>query len=119
MTKEQLRQYRDMSREKNQLEQQLQGVSLTLSLLRPYVPRERLECIGQRVSATLQTKVDKLTDQMVAVETALDSLDSMERRILHAHYIEGRKWDDVCLIVGYERSMVFRIHAAALKKLES
>lgn len=118
MTKEQLRQYRDMSREKNQLEKQLQGVSLTLSLLRPYAPRERLECIGQRVSATLQTKVDKLTDQMAAVETALGVLDSMERRILHTHYIEGRKWDDVCRVVGYERSMVFRIHAAALKKLE-
>lgn len=55
---------------------------------------------------------------MAAVETALGVLDSMERRILHTHDIEGRKWDDVCQAVGYERSTVFRIHAAALKKLE-
>ena len=118
MTKDRLRRYRDMSRERHQLENQLKGISLTLSLLRPYCSVQRLEYIRKQMTAVLQPKVDKLTDQMVAVETALDSLDSMERRILHAHYIEGRKWDDVCLIVGYERSMVFRLHAAALRKLE-
>lgn len=118
MTREQLRQYRNLSKERNQLEKQLQGVSLTLSLLRPYAPRERLECIGQRVSATLQTKVDKLTEALAEIETALDLLESKERMVIRAYYIEGRKWDDVCRVVGYERSMVFRIHAAALKKLE-
>ena len=59
MTKDRLRRYWDMNRERQQLENQLQGVSVTLSLLRPYAPRERLECIGQRVSDILQTKVDR------------------------------------------------------------
>ena len=118
MTREQLRQYRDLSKERNQLEKQLNGISVTLAALSPYVPRQRLNFIGQRVSTTILPKLDRLTEELAEIENALETLEVRERLLLRSYYIEGRKWDDVCQAVGYERSQAYKIHAAALEKLE-
>ena len=118
MTKDRLRRYRDLSRERHQLENQLKGIAVTMAALRPHAPMQRLDSMSQRVSAVLQTKLDKLMEDQIEIETALEALEPKARLVMRAYYIDGRKWDDVCLAVGYERSQVFKIHAAALKKLE-
>lgn len=118
MTREQLRQYRDLSRERHQLEKQLHGISVTLAALSPYAPRQRLDLIGQRVSTVILPRLDRLTEELAEIEDALETLESKERMVLRAYYIDGQRWDEVCQAVGYERAQVFRIHVSALEKLE-
>ena len=119
MTKDRLRKYRDMSVERRQLENHLNGLAITMKLIGSCAPRQkRLEAISQRLLDTLQRKLNRLMEEQVEIETALDILESKERMVIRAYYIEGRKWDEVCEAVGYERSQVFHIHAVALGKLE-
>ena len=117
MTKDRLRRYRDLIIEKRQLEQQLRGLNLTLGAIGPRAPVQ-LEASRQRLTAAIQPKIEQLTAELVEIEAALDALDLKERLVIRAYYIEGRKWDDVCRAVGYERSQVFNIHASAIRKLE-
>lgn len=117
MTKDRLRRYRDLCIERRQLDQQLRGLDLTLAAIGPRASVQ-LEASRQRLTAAIQPKIKQLTAELVEIEAALDALDLKERLVIRAYYIEGRKWEDVCRAVGYERSQVFNIHAAALKKLE-
>ena len=54
---------------------------------------------------------------VVSTETALSTLKPEERLILRLRYIEGMSWTQVCLRAHYSRTQVFRIHAAALKRI--
>lgn len=59
----------------------------------------------------------KLLRQQLAIEKAIDSLGPLQRTIMRHRYIEGMKWEEICVAIGYEWSQVHRFHRAALEKL--
>jgi hypothetical protein len=72
--------------------------------------------------ALYQRKVADKTAQLIAIEAALDSLDSpVERMVMRLRYIEGRSWASVCCELeplGYSERQVYRLHGFALMKLK-
>ena len=72
--------------------------------------------------ALYREKVATKTAQLVAIEAALDSLESpVERLIMRLRYIEGRSWVSVCVeleSLGYSERQVYRLHGFALMKLK-
>lgn len=100
MTKERLRAYRELKIEKEQLERLLQSGE-TEALRDCY--REKL---GQ---------VEK---EQLAIERAIDALESKARTLIRFRYIDGLKWEEVCEKLHYEWAQTHIIHSEALKKLK-
>ena len=69
--------------------------------------------------ALYDTKVQKLCEQQRKIEEAIDSLSPSQRVILRARYIDGYEWEEVCYRCSYSWSHAHRLHAEALRKLES
>ena len=71
--------------------------------------------------ALYRAKVDEKATLLVAIESAIDSLESpTERLIMRLRYIMGRSWTSVCLelqSLGYSERQVYRLHGFALMKL--
>ena len=62
-------------------------------------------------------KLRKLNAAMAEVEDMIDSLDTLERRLMRCRYIEGMVWEEVCVELNYSWSQTHRIHGQILDKL--
>lgn len=100
MTKERLRAYRDIKREKEQLVRLME--TSTGNELRQYYRQE----------------MERLDLEQLAIEKAINSLDSRERTVLRLYYIEGLNWEQVAVKVNYSWTATHNIHSAALDKLK-
>lgn len=64
-----------------------------------------------------QDKLDALTAAQTDIEELIDSLGSRERRLMRHRYIEGLRWEKVCVKMGYEWAQAHRLHRNILDKL--
>lgn len=76
------------------------------------VERRVLNC--EAVHEMYDAKLKQLEEQLLAIESAIDSLPPKLRTILRVHYIKGYRWEDVCTQVGYCWQHVHRLHKQAL-----
>lgn len=131
MTKERLRQYRELKKEKAQIEEKLEelegvmyaprGTSYEEKIREKHKTGSITEVLHEQHEALEKLYNDKLVELnalLLEIETAIESLtDSTERRVMRMHYIDGLKWEAVAVAIGYEWAQTHRIHARALKKL--
>lgn len=109
MTKEQLRLYRSIAREIDQLEQRIIN----------------LEMMGHNDDVTLplrnlyREKLKKLIDGQLRIEQAIESLDPTERVLMRMRYMDGEDWLEICATIHYEWAQTHRIHAKALNKIKN
>lgn len=132
MTKEELRVYKDLRRERDQLAKMLADIEAVM-----YGPRasrmdgmprggsgkaggptEELVTRHIELERQYKAKVAELTDRLDRIEQALEVLDPRERTLIRLHYIEGCIWEEVCIEMAYSWMQVHRIHAKALEKLK-
>ncbi|MBQ0037838.1 MAG: sigma-70 family RNA polymerase sigma factor [Clostridiales bacterium] len=130
MTKERLRQYIALSKEAQQIKEQIEEINA--SMLSPKI--QRINGVpsggnfGGSVLETMVTRYDSLVaiycekmkiiaEEQKAIENAISTLNSNERIIMRARYIEGLPWDKVCEKICYSRRQVNRIHGIALLKI--
>lgn len=129
MTKYELREYRNITREIKQINEE----------------RERLYALAQRcvrapssipgvhgMHDPLPDIMDKLTDldqqlnplmdrlltERSRIEKALNELLGRERHIMRSYYIEGLSWTEVAKRSGYSIAQIFRIHRKSLNFLK-
>lgn len=132
MTKDRLRGYRDKLAERDQLRRLLE----TLDTSKGDPRRQRLDGMPTRgkggkrdtlqkgyesreqVREIWQAKDAELSQELLEIEQALDSLPSRERRVLRCYYVQGMTWEQVCVETCYSWRQVHRIHTGALKMLE-
>ena len=130
MTKEELRSYRHLLLETEQIREQLQRMES-----RMYSPRgqifsstphsatgrgrsmEDLVAAHIRLTDKYKQRLYELESDRLRIENALDSLPSPERQVLRARYIDGLEWDDVCTRVRFSWAQTHRIHASGLRRL--
>ena len=62
--------------------------------------------------------IEELTAAQLEVERLIETLEPREREIFRLRYIDGAKWEDICVIMSYSWRQVHRAHSAALQKLE-
>ncbi|MDL2248597.1 hypothetical protein LJB89_02760 [Tyzzerella sp. OttesenSCG-928-J15] len=129
MTKQELRNYRDLVIKKRQVERKIEELqSMAYSIKSPqYDGMPKVHGTGNPTqdNATdlalaysyMLVLRDKTLTAMRTIEDAIKNLSTKESNVLRAYYIEGLTWEQVCIEVGYEWAQVHRIHARALRKM--
>lgn len=83
-----------------------------------YLDRQIARSSGDEITRkTWEESKARVNRALLAIETDLEGLKPAERQVLRLRYIDGLSWTQVCLRAHYSRTQVFRIHAAALKRL--
>lgn len=130
MTKEQLRNYRDVAKEKKHLREVLRELEQILDGLKTprfeYSPHGNetsrpVENMVMRIEATRELyaeKVAELTELTRTVECAIEHLPPRERDLVRLYYIECMTWEEVAVAMNYSWRQTHRIHSNALKMLE-
>ena len=133
MTKERLRRYVEIKKEVRQIRDQLEEIESRL-----YSPKGQLltgmpsapshegdtitESLMDRHEQLVQMYQERLADldeEQLAIETAIASLeDPTARRLMRYRYIDGLKWEEVCVRIRYGWSQTHELHSQALKQLK-
>lgn len=117
--------YRGLEKEMRQLEEEIAHLETRVYDVQAMVIRD--EARGQRqnrsmdllvklmaMRETYTQKWDEMIDMRFYIEEAIDALEPLERQLMRARYIEGKKWDDICTLICYSRRHVATIHENAL-----
>ncbi len=130
MTKERLRKYQTIKREREQLRQQLE--ELEAALYYPKIqqldampgggtkegnPQENLIIHHLELQDRYKAKIEELAAEQLAIEEAIETLDAADRMLFRYRYIDGLKWEEVCVRIGYSWTQTHEHHKAALQKL--
>jgi RNA polymerase sigma factor (sigma-70 family) len=109
MTEKELQQYRDIKNERDHLKALLEKTDNEC----PYAS------VRRRLRLQYDDKIQQLSDQLSAIENAIETLEPRERQAIRMHYIDGLSWEDVGYKMYYERSQIFRIRKTAIEKLKN
>lgn len=110
MTKEQLRSYQAIKKEKRHIEQMLRILEK-----RPESEQESM----QPLRKLYREKLDALVVLQESIEKAIDSLGPVERELFRCRYIDGLEWHQVSAKINYSLPQTHRIHKSALIKLNN
>lgn len=131
MTKERLRNYQNIKKEREQLRQQLEEIEAALYY--PKIqrldampgggskegnPQEDLAIHHIELQERYRAKLEELAAEQLAIEDAIESLDETERMLMRYRYIDGLKWEEVCVKIGYSWTQTHEHHGRALQKLK-
>lgn len=132
MTKERLRNYQNIKKEREQLRHHLE--ELETALYYPKVqqltgmpsnhvngvnPQEELAIRHIELQDKYNAKLAELYDEQLAIEQAIESLDGVKRQLLRYRYIDDLPWEEVCVRLNYSWRQTHRLHGAALLELRS
>lgn len=129
MTKDRLRNYQNIKKERDQLRQQLEEIEAALyypkiqrltSMPTAPVdgnPQEDLAIHHIELQARYKAKIEELAAEQLAIEEAVDKLEPRARMLMRYRYIEGLQWEEVCCRMSYSWKQTHRIHGEALRML--
>ena len=131
MTKERLRKYQYIKREQEQIRQQLEDIEAALYY--PKIPhlsdmpsapvggnyQEDLALHHIELQDRYRAKLEELAAEQLAIEKAIETLESTQRMLFRYRYLEGLKWEEVCIRLNYSWRQTHNLHGAGLKHLQS
>lgn len=133
MTKEQLRSYRNIRLERDKLRATIE--ELEADLYSPRGPRldgmprgggvdkpDRTDVLLDRKDEVLNTykaKEKELTDAILEIEAAIETLEPLHRTLIRLYYVQALTWEQVCVEMNYSWRQIHRIHGAALEAMKS
>lgn len=129
MTKERLRAYAEIKKEREQLRQQLEEVEAALYYPKiqrltdmPTSPQggnqqEDLAIYHIELQERYRAKMEELAAEQLAIEQAIESLEPTARMLMRYRYIDGLKWEEVAVRMNYSWTQTHDIHGKALKQL--
>jgi DNA-directed RNA polymerase specialized sigma subunit len=129
MTKERLKNYANLKEEREQLRRQLDELEATLYYPKiqrlngmPSAPSKEntLELMVARhleLQDKYEAKIAEMTAEMLLIEEAIEALEPTARMLLRYRYLDGLKWEEVCVRMNYSWMQTHRIHANALNQL--
>ena len=130
MTKDRLRNYASLKEECEQLRRQLEELEATLYYPKiqrlngmPSAPSKEnaMELMIARhveMQKKYEAKIAEMTAEMLQIEAAIETLDPTARMLLRYRYMDGLKWEEVCVKMNYSWMQTHRIHANALNQLK-
>lgn len=133
MTKAQLRAYKELRRERDQLASMIGDIEAVMygpkAVRMDGMPRggsggtggPTAELATRHIDLVRQytDKVTLLTERLAEIEQAIEVLEPRERTLIRLYYITGLTWEEVCIEMSYAWRQVHRIHAKALEKLKT
>ncbi len=133
MTKEELKRflhsYRDMEAERRQIAEELEKLeavmaspkaqSLTGMPRTPGVSDPVFAAVEQHTALLERYRVQlgRLASAQTAIEDLIEGVEPVARRLMRYRYIDGMRWEEVCVAVGYSWRQTHNIHAKALDAL--
>lgn len=130
MTKERLRAYQKNKQEQEQLRQQLEEIEAALYYPKiqsitdmPSAPvtgnhKEDLAIRHIELQERYRAKLEELAGEQLAIEDAIESLEQTQRLLMRYRYLDGLKWEEVCIKLGYSWTQTHEHHGRALQKLK-
>ncbi|MCC3868490.1 hypothetical protein [Terrisporobacter mayombei] len=131
MTKEELKEYIETKREIKIIEEKIeylksQKTSIKSMIIddmpKPEPEQDRLgELLGEieELIELYNVKQDKLFKQQIKIEKCIDKLDNAkERNIMRLRYLEGHKWEKVCVETNYSWEGIHKVHRRILAKIK-
>lgn len=129
MTKERLRNYQNIKKEREQLRHQLEEIEAALYY--PKIqrldampgghtegnPQEALAIHHIELQERYKAKMEELAAEQLAIEAAIEPLEPTARMLMRHRYLEGLKWEEVCIRMNYSWRQIHNIHGEALKQL--
>jgi DNA-directed RNA polymerase specialized sigma24 family protein len=126
VTKQDLRQYRHLVAEIEQLKAERETLRSKTGSAPDGQPRgtepgdvtaeAAIRC--EKISRMITERIEESTALLVRIEAAINNLpDARERRLMRLKYIDGLKWAQVADVMGYEIRQVTRIHGWALANM--
>ena len=129
MTKERLQQYRQLQRELRQIQDRIMEVESAM-----YSPRnqrltgmpsahsaenvmEKLVDKHRELEVMYQEKLMAITEELLAIEKAIATLDPTLRLLMRYRYVDGYRWEDICVKMNYSYQGVHKVHRKALKRI--
>lgn len=109
MTKEQLRNYRNIKKEYRQIEQRLRNLEK-----RPESEEEILRPLREYYA----TKLEELIQMQLRIEQAIETLEPIERELIRFRYFDGLPWHRIAVKISYSEQQTHRFHSNALQKLK-
>lgn len=131
MNKERLRNYQNIKNERDQLRQKLEEIEAALYYPKiqrlsnmPIThadgnPYEDLVIHHIELQERYQAKMEELAAEQLAIEEAIEGLDPTARMLLRYRYIDGLKWEEVCVKMGYGWTQTHEHHGRALQQLKA
>ena len=128
LTKEDFKQCRDIILELEQLEELLTRQRARIENPRQALSRDSIKTRNPRMVEEmmnryirLEQKYDmlrsNLIDIQIQVEETIEKLDSKERILMRAYYIEGKSWKEVADYMGYSEDNIYKIHGDIWRKI--
>lgn len=127
--KKRLNQYRDLSRERDQLARALEELEARMSgpgaANMDGMPHGSgtgdpvLGIVSQHIDLQdrYRAQLDKLDKAQKDIEDMIEGLDPLPRSILRSRYICGMSWEAVCVTYGYSWRQAHNIHSKALNDI--
>ena len=67
----------------------------------------------------INAEIDKLVDKRKEIESIIRAVeDSTLRTLLEYRYINGKKWEEIALMMGYDYRWILRLHGRALNAVD-
>ena len=129
MTKERLRAYIAIKKERDQLRHQLEEIEAALYYPKiqrmtgmPFAQTEgnRQEDMALHhieLQERYKAKMDELAAEQLAIEKAVEVLEPTMRMLIRYRYIDNLKWEKICIEMSYSWRQIHRLHGEALKRL--
>lgn len=131
MTKERLKKYQEIKHEREQLQQRLEEVEAALYSAKAQPPTgmpssgsrpegsalENLSIYHMELQERYKAKLAELAAEQLAIEQAIEPLDPLFRMLLRYRYIDGLKWEEVCVKMNYSWRQTHTLHGRALQQL--
>lgn len=67
----------------------------------------------------INAEIDKLVEKRKEIESVIRAVeDSTLRALLEYRYINGKKWEEIALMMGYDYRWALRLHGRALSAVD-
>ena len=127
MTKQKLLEYMWLKKSTKQLEERIEEIDTLLTrttrslsdMPRSQAPKDLTNDLLARkidLQRQLEREMNHCLIELEEIDKAISKLPHREQCLFRMRYIEGRKWENICLKLGYSERQCYRIHGEALKK---
>ena len=129
MDKEQLKEYRWISENIKELEDRLLEIDSKLQRITTNLEADKVQTTKSNdhwtaliqsrmeINDLINAEITRGLKQMALIEKVISNLPEREKLLMRYRYINGKRWEEICYLMGYEWAQIHRVHARILENM--